>query len=148
MLLTPNYIPFDPFFIWGFNFDLKMWKWQIFYVFTSIMQRADSLEKNPDAGKDWRWEEKGRTEDEMVGWHHWLDGHGSGWTLEVGDRLQELVMDREAWPCCGSWGRKESDTTEWLNWTELPQSKTIWIDIIFPDFDIHHFRNLGKYRII
>ena len=46
--------------------------------------------KDPDAGKDWGQEKKGTTEDEMVGWHHWLDGHGLG-------RLQELVMDREAW---------------------------------------------------
>ena len=41
--------------------------------------------KDPDAGKDWRQEEKGMTEDEMVGWHHWLNGHGSGWTSRVGD---------------------------------------------------------------
>ena len=68
--------------------------------------------KDPDAGKDWGQEEKGTTEDEMVGWHHWLDGHGFGWTLGVGDGQGGLV-------CCSSWGYKESDTTEWLNWTEL-----------------------------
>ena len=68
--------------------------------------------KDPDAGKDWGQEEKGMTEDEMVGWHHWLDGHGFGWTPGVGDGQGGLV-------CCGSWGCKESDTTEWLNWTEL-----------------------------
>ena len=68
--------------------------------------------KDPDAGKDWGQEEKGTTEDEMVGWHHWLNGHGRGWTLGVGDRQGGLA-------CCGSCGRKESDTTEWLNWTEL-----------------------------
>ena len=50
--------------------------------------------KDPDAGRDWGQEEKGTTEDEMVGWHHWLDGHGFGWTLS---ELRELVMDREAW---------------------------------------------------
>ena len=66
--------------------------------------------KDPDAGKDWRWEEKGTTEDEMVGWHHQLNGHGLG-------GLRELVTDREAWrACCSSWGCKESDTTERLNW--------------------------------
>ena len=65
--------------------------------------------KDPDAGKDWGQEEKGMTEDEMVGWHHRLNGHGFGWTLGVGD-------GREALACCGSWGRKELDTTEWLNW--------------------------------
>ena len=68
--------------------------------------------KDPDARKDWGQEEKGTTEDEMVGWHHRLNGHGFGWTLGVGDGQGGLV-------CCGSWGRKESETTEWLNWTEL-----------------------------
>ena len=68
--------------------------------------------KDPDAGKDWRQEEKGMTEDEMVGWYHWLNGHGFGWTPGVGDGQGGLA-------CCGSWGHKESDTTEGLNWTEL-----------------------------
>ena len=68
--------------------------------------------KDPDAGKDWEQEEKGTTEDEMVGWHHWLNGHGFGWTLGVSDGQWGLV-------CCGSWGRKESDMTEQQNWTEL-----------------------------
>ena len=67
--------------------------------------------KDPDAGKDWGQEEKGMTEDEMVGWHHQLNGHGFGWTLGVGDGQRGLV-------CCSSWGRKESDTTERLNWTD------------------------------
>ena len=65
-----------------------------------------------DAGKDWGNEEKGTTEDEMVGWHHRLDGHGFGWTPEVGDGQGGLA-------CCGSLGCKESDMTEWLNWAEL-----------------------------
>ena len=68
------------------------------------------LGKDPDAGRDWRQEEKGTTEDEMVGWHHWLNGHVFGWTPGVGDGQGGLV-------CCGSWGHKESDTTEQLNWT-------------------------------
>ena len=68
--------------------------------------------KDPDAGKDWGQEEKGMTEGEMVGWHHWLDGHGFGWTLGVGDGQGGLA-------CCCSWGCKEWDTTEQLNWTEL-----------------------------
>ena len=69
--------------------------------------------KDPDAGKDWRWEEKGTTEDEMAGWHHRLNGHGFGWTPGVGDGQGGLV-------CCGSWGCKELDTTEQLKWTESP----------------------------
>ena len=72
--------------------------------------------KDPDAGKDWGQEEKGTTEDEIVGWHHWHNGHEFGWTPGVGDGQGGLV-------CCNSWGRKESDMTERLNWTEL---KTWW----------------------
>ena len=68
--------------------------------------------KGPNAGEDWRQEEKGTTEDEMAGWHHWLDGHGFGWTPGVGDGQGGLA-------CCDSWGRKELDTTEWLNWTRV-----------------------------
>ena len=74
--------------------------------------------KDPDAGKDWGQEEKGATEDEMAGWHHRLDGHGFGWTLGVGDGQGGLA-------CCSSWGRKELDTTERLNWTELN-----WTDLL------------------
>ena len=74
--------------------------------------RSWLIGKDPDAGKDWGQDEKGTTEDEMVGWHHQLDGHGFGWTPGVGDGQGGLV-------CCGSWGRKESDMTERLNWTEL-----------------------------
>ena len=69
------------------------------------------LRKDPDAGKDWGQEEKGTTGDEMVGWHHLLNEHRFGWTPGVGDGQGGLV-------CCGSWGSKESDMTEWLNWTE------------------------------
>ena len=68
--------------------------------------------KDPDAGRGWGQEEKGTTEDEMAGWHHRLDGRESEWTLGVGDGQGGLV-------CCDSWCCKESDTTEWLNWTEL-----------------------------
>ena len=71
------------------------------------------LWKDPDAGKDWGQEEKGTTEDEMVGWHHGHNGHGFGWTLGVGDGPGGLA-------CCGSWGHKASDTTERLNWTDMP----------------------------
>ena len=68
--------------------------------------------KDPDAGKDLGQEEKGTTEDEMVGWHHRHNGHGSGWTPGVGDGQGGLTY-------CGSWDHKESDMTERLNWTEL-----------------------------
>ena len=75
--------------------------------------------KDPAAGKDWGQEEKGLTEDEMVGWHHRHNWHG--WTLGVGDGQGGLA-------CCGSWGRKESDTTERLNWTN-----TWTLDLITSD---------------
>ena len=81
--------------------------------FGHLMWRADSLEKI-DAGRDWGQEEKGTTEDEMVGWHHQLNGQGFGWTPGVGDGQGGLA-------CCSSRGRKESDTTEQLNWTELTE---------------------------
>ena len=67
--------------------------------------------KDPDAGKDWRWEEKGTTEDEMAEWHHWLNGHEFEQALGVGDGQGGLA-------CCSPWGRKESDTTERLTWIE------------------------------
>ena len=79
------------------------------------LMRSWLIGKDSDAGRDWGQEEKGTTEDGMAGWHHRLDGCESEWTLGVGDGQRGLV-------CCDSWGRKESDTTErlnWLNWTEI-----------------------------
>ena len=78
--------------------------------FGHLMRRVDSLERL------WCWEGlgtggKGMTEGEMVGWHHRLDGREFEWTLGVGDGQGSLA-------CCDSWGHKESDTTERLNWTE------------------------------
>ena len=84
--------------------------------FGHLIWRTDSLEKNPDAGKDWRQEEKGTTEDGMVGWHHWLSGHEFEQTLGAADGQGRLG-------CCSPWGHKESDMTEWLNWIE-PYKKT------------------------
>ena len=77
-------------------------------IFWPLDAKSWLIWKDPDPGKDWRQEEKGTTEDEMVGWHHQHNGHGFGWTPGVGDGQGGLV-------CCDSWGRKESDT----KWTEL-----------------------------
>ena len=74
--------------------------------------------KDSDAGRDWGQEKKGMTEDEMAGWHHWLDGCESQWTPGVGDGQGGLA-------CCDSWGRKESDTTEWLIWSDLIKSQVL-----------------------
>ena len=71
--------------------------------------------KDSDAGRNWGQEEKGTTKDEMAGWHPWLDGREFGWTPGVGDGQGGLA-------CCNSWGRKESDMTERLNWTEARDS--------------------------
>ena len=68
--------------------------------------------KDPDAGKNRRWEEKGMTEDELSGWHHWLNGHEFEQVLGVGDEQGSLS-------CCSPWSCKESDTIEQLNWNEL-----------------------------
>ena len=65
--------------------------------------------KDPDVGRDWGQEEKGMTEDEMVGWDHWLNGHD----------FQHAADGQGSLACCGPWGRKESDTTKWLNWTDF-----------------------------
>ena len=79
--------------------------------------------KDPDAQKDWGQEEKGTTEDKMVGWHHWLNGCECEWTPGVGDGPGGQA-------CCDSWGRKESDTTERLNWTK-PSPHVLPMDILF-----------------
>ena len=73
--------------------------------------------KDSDAGRDWGQEEKGTTEDEIAGWHHWLNGREFEWTPGVGDGQGGLA-------CCNSWGPKELDMTEWLNWTERQRKLT------------------------
>ena len=80
--------------------------------------------KNPYSGKDWRQEEKGLTEDEMVWWHHWLDGHDCEQTPGVGDGQVSLA-------CCSPWGLKESDMTEQLNWTDLVMSICRVVSFVF-----------------
>ena len=68
----------------GCSLEGRMLKLKLHY-FDHLMRRTDSLEKDPDAEKDWGQEEKGMTEDQMVGLHHWLNGDVFGWTLGVGD---------------------------------------------------------------
>ena len=81
-------------------------------IFWPLDVKSWLIWKDPEPGENWRQGEKGTTEDEMVGWHHRLNGHKFEWTPGVGDGQGGLV-------CCSPWGHKESDTTEWLNWTEL-----------------------------
>ena len=78
--------------------------------FGHLMWRTDSLGKDPDAGKDWRQEEKGSTEDKMFGWHHWIMNTSLS-------KLWDLVMGREAWHAA-SMGSQRVGSDEWLNWTE------------------------------
>ena len=96
--------------------------------------------KDPDAEEDWRQEEKGTTEDERVGWHHWFDGHEFEQAPGVGDGQGSLV-------CCSPWGRKESDRTEQLNWlTDPPQFSHLWNDGLSGNGEIKitsEFRVLG-----
>ena len=90
------------------------------------------IRKDPDAGKDWRQEEKGTTEDEMVGWHHQLNGHEFEQALGVGDGQGSLA-------CYSPWGRKELNTTEQLNWT-----KTFFFPLAFTQI----FIVILKYLIL
>ena len=95
----------------GCSLEGTMLKLKLQY-FGHLMRRVDSLEKTLMLGGIGRRRRKGTTEDEMAGWHHRLNGNGFGWTLGVGDGQGGLT-------CCDSWGCKELDTTERLNWTEL-----------------------------
>ena len=81
------------------------------------------IRKDPDAGKDWRQEEKGTAVDEMVGWHHRL-GHEFEQAPGVGNGQGSLA-------CCSPWGRKESNKTEHLNWTELKHLKMKYVWDLF-----------------
>ena len=89
--------------------------------------------KDSDAGRGWGQEEKGTTEDEMAGWHHWLDGRESEWTLGIGDGQGGLV-------CCNSWGHKKLDMTERLNWTDSSIKTIPWL--FFPSFPKKSYRVL------
>ena len=113
----------------GFMLKLK------FQYFGHLMGKNWLIGKDPDAGQYWRQEEKGMTEDEMVGWHHRLDGHEFEQALGVGDGQGSLV-------CCIPWCRKESDTTERPNWLPL------WCSRIISTSQGHLISNLISYTTI
>ena len=98
--------------------------------------------KDPDAGKYWGQEEKGATEDVMVGWHYWLNGHKFKQTPGDGEGQGSLA-------CCDSWGLKESDMTEWLNWTELLHGSKVMTNLgsIFKSRDITLPANVCLVRL-
>ena len=91
-------------------FESVLMRWMKLEPIIQSDAKSWLIGKDSDAGRYWGQEEKGTPEDEMDGWHHWLDGLESPWTPGVCD-------GQEALACCNSWGRKESDTTEQLNWT-------------------------------
>ena len=104
--------------IWANLIDMECWTNVSASLFQSLLQifktakKSWLIGKDSDAGRDWGQEEKGTTEDEMAGWHHWLDGREFEWTPGVGDGQGGLA-------CRDSGGHKESDMTEQLNWTEV-----------------------------
>ena len=91
--------------------SLQIWANDIAPLILLTHVKSWLIGKDSDAGRDWGQEEKGTTENEMAGWHHWLDGHEFEWIPGVGDGQGGLA-------CCDSRGRKESDTTERLIWSE------------------------------
>ena len=86
----------------------KSWTWLSNWILWPPDANSCLIGKDPDVGKDWRREEKKMTEDEMIGWHHQLNGH-------VFEQPPEIVKDREAQPCCNPWGGRELDMAEQLN---------------------------------
>ena len=106
--------------------------------------KSQLIGKDPDAGKDWTQEEKRMTEDEMVGWHHQLNGHEFEQAPGVGDGQGSLA-------CCSPWGRKESDMTEQLNWTEHDKSSYIHkgSSVRFhQDIQVHRSAGPGSNQVI
>ena len=128
-----------------YSLEGRMLKLELQY-FGQLMRTADSLEKTLMLGKT-----EGRRGQQMAGWHHWLNGHEFEQASGVGDRQGSLV-------CCSPWGCKESDMTEWLNWTGGSVSKEISLQCRRPGFDawvgkipcirgeFHGQRNVVVYR--
>ena len=108
---------------WVFIGRKLMLKLKLQY-FGHLMRRVDSFEKTLRLGKI-EGRRRRRRQDEMVGWHHQLDGHGFGWTLGVGNGQRGLA-------CCGSWSREESDTTERLSWTGIPSLPLALFVVMLP----------------
>ena len=107
--------------------------------FHNCVMKSRLIGKDPDVGKDWKQEEKGVTEDKMVGWHHWLNGHEFEQTLGDSERQGSLV-------CCSPWGCKKLDTTEWLNWTMyLTHTTTFEGDVIL--FPFYWWSSRGTQRL-
>ena len=106
--------------------------------FGHLMWRTDSLEKTLMLAKIEGRREKGTTEDEMVGLHHWLDGHEFQQALGVSDGQGSLV-------CCSPWGHKESDMTEWLNWR--PSVEVQWLRLCFQGTG-HGFNSWSGAKIL
>ena len=93
-------------------------------IFWPTVVKNRLIRKDCVSGKDWRQEEKRTTEDEMVGWHHWLDGHGFEQASGVGEGQRGLV-------CCSPWGCKMSDMTEQLNWIEHTLQQILFVIDMF-----------------
>ena len=92
------------------NIHWKDWCWRWSSILWPPDVKNSLLRKDPGTWNDWRQEEKGTTEDEIVGWHHWLNGCEFEQVLGIGDGQGSLA-------CCSPWGGKESNMTEQLNWT-------------------------------
>ena len=124
------------------GFLWKEWCWSSSTLATSCEELTHW--KRPWCWEDWGQEEKGTTEGEMAGWHHWLDGREFEWTLGVGDGRGGLV-------CCDSWGRKESNMTEWLNWTDISFTSNFltWKEVeCFPiQIFLHLYRWLNNFYL-
>ena len=111
--------------MWPLEKTIALTRWtfvgKVMSLFFNMLSWYEELTylKRPWCWKDWRQEEKGTTEDEMIGWHHQLDGHEVEQAPGVGDGQGSLA-------CCSPWGCKELDTTEWLNWWLMIPGRYFW----------------------